>query len=230
MSEDFSATIINLKQQIQQLDITIEHNKAEYIMLLNRLANMYHQAAQHDEQHQNLLQALKTLQEALRYCESRRFPNMYAILNVNLGNIYVELSELENTHHNLLKALDAYQETLLNTNPNVPNATYATMQNNLGNVCRRLAQFEDRDRNLQRALTAYKEALKFFRPETAPLAYATLQANIGIVQSDLGDLAQAAQAWRAAADVAAHVGALEEAQYFYQLAQQVENGDHPDAS
>lgn len=229
MSEALRATIRDLERQLQNLGAETEQDHIDRIILLNQLGNTFHQLAQHDAQLDNLHRACAHLTTALQQCSQRQFPDMYAVLNVNLGNIYVELSELENTYGNLQKALDAYQETLLNTNPNKPDATYATMQNNVGNVCRRLAQFEDHAQNLQRALTAYKEAAKVFTRQNAPMAFATLQANIGIVWSELGDTVQAAHAWRDAADIAALIGATEEAEYFYQLAKDVDTGGDPDA-
>lgn len=202
----------------------------EHVMVLNNLGNAYHALSEHTDQQANLQKAIEAAQTALTMCSQREYPDMYAALNNNLGNLYVELSELDDTYNNLQRALDAYQETLLNTNPNKPDATYATMQNNVGNVCRRLAEFEDRDQNLQRALTAYREAGKVITREGMPLVYATLQANIGIVQSELKAFNAAADAWREAADIAALFGAVEEAQYFAQLATEADaQGDHTDA-
>ncbi len=229
MSDDLQATIRDLENQLQALESSTQPDQIERIILLNTIGNTYHQLSQQVNQKANLQHATISLKNALRVCDPRQFPDMYAVLNVNLGNIYVELSELEDTYANLLKALDAYQETLLNTNPNKPDATYATMQNNVGNVCRRLANFEDRALNLQRALTAYQEAATVFTRQTAPLAYATLQANLGIVQSELGDTARAADAWLEAADIAALAGATEEADYFYELAKQAQAKGDSDA-
>lgn len=211
------------------LSIEVGDADADRLMVLNNLGNTYQQLAELDRPIINLNHARAALVNAIDACDAKVAPLVYASLHNNLGNIYVALAEHVDTHQNLNHALAAYQETLLNTNPAQDAPAYASLQNNLGMVCHKLAAFEDRERNLERALTGFNEALKVFTRDTGPLAYATLQANIGMVQRERGENSAASHAFLEAADVVAVFGAHEEAEHFYQLAEQLSDNGGMDA-
>lgn len=203
----------HLNKAIVAYQAALPYAEVDYAIVQNNLGNTYWQLSAYDEQRENLMRAIAAYQGAL----ARVQPGpAYAIIYNNLGNVYSELASLEDELANLNKALDAYQETLLHSNPKTSPIPFATMQNNLGHVCRRLADFEDRERNLQRAMTAYRDALKVFRIETSPHAYATLQANMGLIHEAQGDIHEAKRCYKEAGVVARMIGAIDEAEYFFE--------------
>lgn len=65
----------------------------------------------------------------------------------------------------------------------------------------------DRAANVQRAIDCYREALRFLTPDAAPLDYALTQRNLGTAYYESGQLEQAAEAYRRAAETTPENGA-----------------------
>ncbi len=153
----------------------------------------------------NVQRAIDCFQEALRFYTPDAAPLDYAMTQNNLGLAYSDLPTGDRAA-NLQRAIDCYREALRFHTPDAAPLQYAMTQYNLGLAYSDLPT-GDRAANVQRAIDCYREALRFLTPDAAPLDYALTQRNLGTAYYESGQLEQAAEAYRRAAETTPENGA-----------------------